>query len=470
MGYYHLKEPYVLRGWDKLPWALVRRPQNTVLFLSREEFDALSICNGKCDCDLGIVPERTKDMIRKAVEKEIVEPCGYGEGLSPDQEYRQYPNRYIRTAHWSITGKCNYKCRHCYMSAPEAKYGELSHEAIMDIIGQLEECGVMSVNLTGGEPLIRKDWWEIVDALLERHIDIRTIYSNGALVNEELLSGLSKRGIKPEFNMSYDGDEGWHDWLRGIPGAGETVLRAFDLCHEMGFPTGAELCIHQGNKHLLRESICTLAKHHCSHLKTNPVSETELWDRLGGDYAITMEETLEVYLDYIPKYFEDGRPLSLMLGGFFSCNGKDSRNGEHIRWSIPLKKYDGGDGCLNQTVCGHARQVMYLSAEGRMLPCMSLSAHDIQKDYPLVTEIGLRQGLTDSSYMKLIDTRVEDFLAHTKECGDCEYAKVCAGGCRASALCYDKTDIMSPDRASCMIFRKGYGKRLEELMKNMKIG
>lgn len=469
MGYYRLKESCVLRGWEKLPWAAVLRPRNTVEFLSREAFDALSLCNGKCDCDLKIVPERTKELIRMAVERDIVEPCSYGEGLTPDQEYRQYQNRFIRTAHWSITGKCNYKCRHCYMSAPEAKYGELSHETIMDIIGQLEECGVMSVTLTGGEPLIRKDWWEIVDALLDRHIDIRTIYSNGALVNEALLQGLSQRGIKPEFNMSYDGDEGWHDWLRGIPGAGKAVLNAFDLCYEMGFPTGAELCIHQGNKHLLRQSIRTLARHHCSHLKTNPVSETELWERLGGDYSILMEETLETYLEYIPAYFEDGRPLSLMLGGFFSCNGKDSYGGEKVRWSIPLKKYDGGDSCLNQTVCGHARQVMYLSAEGRMLPCMSLSSYDMQEEYPLITEEGLRQGLTDSTYMKLIDTRVEEFLKHTEECGACEYAKICAGGCRASALCYDKTDIMAPDRASCLIFREGYGRRLEEVMKNLRI-
>ena len=102
---------------------------------------------------------------------------------------------------------------------------------------------------------------------------------------------------------------------------------------------------------------------------------------------------------------------------------------------------------------------MYLSAEGRMLPCMSLSAYDIQQDYPLVTEMGLQKGLTDSVYMKLIDTRVEEFLAHTKECGDCEYAKVCAGGCRASALFSDKTNIMAPDRAACLIFRGGYGKR-----------
>ena len=100
MGYYRLKDSYVLRGWEKLPWALVLRPGNQVLFLSKEEFDALSICNGMCDCDVKIVPERTKELIRKAVEKDIVEPCGYGQELLPDQEYRQYQNRYIRTAHW----------------------------------------------------------------------------------------------------------------------------------------------------------------------------------------------------------------------------------------------------------------------------------------------------------------------------------------------------------------------------------
>ena len=41
------------------------------------------------------------------------------------------------------------------------------------------------------------------------------------------------------------------------------------------------------------------------------------------------------------------------------------------------------------------------------LSCLSLSSFDeIQKDFPLVTEIGLAKGLTDSSYMKLIDTRL----------------------------------------------------------------
>lgn len=461
MGYYRLKESYVLRGWERLPWALIRRPQNDIEFLDRELFEALQICNGKCDCDFCLVSDRTKQLISLAIEKGVVEPCKYGEGLTSDQEYRRYSNRFIHTVHWSITGKCNYKCKHCYMSAPEAKLGELSHKTIMDIIDQLEACGVLSVTLTGGEPLIRKDWWEIVDALTERHIAIQTIYSNGYLVREELLDGLIKRGLKPEFNMSYDGDEGWHDWLRGIPGAGKAVLRAFDLCHEKGFPVGAELCIHKGNKHLLRESIQTLARHHCTHLKVNPVADTELWERFGKDYSISPTETLETYLDYIPAYFADKRPLSLMLGGFFYCSAED----ENIRWQIPLKKYNGSDNCLKQTVCGHARQVLYLSPEGRMLPCMSLSSFDIQENYPLITTVGLQKGLTDSAYMKLIDTRIEEFLAHTKECGACEYAKICAGGCRASALCFDRTNIMAPDRAACLIFRGGYGKRLQEVVK-----
>lgn len=95
------------------------------------------------------------------------------------------------------------------MSAPDAKLGELSHETIMNIIQQLSDCGVMNVSITGGEPLVRSDFLEIVDALLERDICIKEIYSNGALVNEELLKALDSRNIHTKFDMSYDG-EGWH--------------------------------------------------------------------------------------------------------------------------------------------------------------------------------------------------------------------------------------------------------------------
>lgn len=459
--YYRLVPDVQLRGWQKLPYAIVNRKLGVVNFLNKDTFNCVSLLNGKCDVSLSIVPQKVRDIAREGAEQGWVEKLDAPAPLNPDQEYRMHDNRFIRTIHWSITGKCNYRCKHCYMSAPDAKLGELPHETVMDIIEQMADCGIMNVTLTGGEPLVRRDFWDIVDGLLKHGIGITQIYSNGKLVNEKLLDGLIERGIQPEFNMSYDGDEGWHDWMRGIPDAGKIVLDAFDLCHEKGFPTGSELCLHQGNKHLLRQSLNTLAAHNVGSCKVNPVADTELWRKYGKDYSMSMPEVFETYIDYVPHFFEDGMPLSLMLGGFFMCSkGKDE-------WFIPLQKYGKPGECMRHTVCGHARMVMYLSPEGRMLPCMSLSGMDIQNEYPLITDIGLRKGMSDSKYMELIDTRVEKFFEMTPECGKCEYAHICAGGCRASGLMDDPNNIFAPDRAACAIFRDGYGKRLEAVLRDI---
>ena len=321
--------------------------------------------------------------------------------------------------------------------------------------------GVMGIATnTDDGTAIRRDFMELVDALLSYRIRIAQIYTNGKLVDEKLLDQLEERGIRPEFNMSYDGTQGWHDWMRGVPGAGDAVLAAFDLCHERGFPTGAEMCLHQGNKHLLRESVSTLAAHHCESLKVNPVADTDTWERLGEDRSLTLEETFEVYLDYIPCFYEDGAPLGLHLGGFFM-----GRPGSGD-WTIPNigKHPEERDpaACASQVTCGHARQTLYLSPEARMLPCMALSSMPMQERYPLATEIGLRQGLSDSEYLSLIDTRVSALWEHNPECAQCEHRGACAGGCRASALFTAPDDILSPDRAQCLILKGGYAPRIRE--------
>lgn len=455
--FYTLHEDIVLRGWDKLPYALVRRPENEVLFLNGPMYDAVSLCDGKVDCDLPFIPEQTREAVRGLARDGIVVASERPGALTEDQKYQRHGNRYIRTVHWSITGRCNYRCKHCYMSAPEAKLGELDHRTVTDIARQIGKAGVQEVSLTGGEPLVRKDFLEIVDALLEQRIHITQFYSNGKLVTAGLLEALDRRGIHPEFNLSYDGDEGWHDWLRGIPDAGRIALDAFDLCHDMGFPTGAELCLHQGNRHLLRKSVNTLANHHCAHLKTNPVSMTDLWASYDKDYSLTTEELYDIYLDYIPRFFEDGMPLTLMLGGFFYCR-KGSRD-----WLIPSLHADESLGD-RRTVCGHARNVLYLSPEGRMLPCFSLSAYDIQREFPLISELGLEAGLSDSSYLRLIDTRIEEYFRQNPACAACPYRDACGGACRAGALGArgGTGDLMGPDPSACLMFKGGYPDRIRQ--------
>lgn len=452
--FYRLCRGVILRGWDKLPWAVIRRPENKIHFLTEEEFRALELCNGHIDCSLALIPEQIREQIGQMEKRGIVERCAYGAELEEDQIYRRYPNRFVREAYWSVTGRCNYRCRHCYLSAPEGKFGELSHEETMDIIDQLDACGVLEVVLSGGEPLVRRDWWDIVDALVEKKIAIRAIYTNGALVNEALLDGLEARGLRPEFNMSYDGDGGWHDWLRGIKGAGERVLAAFDLCKERGFPTGAEMALHRGNAAVLRESVNTLAAHGCARLKVSGVMDTELWKKYGKDYHLSAEEEYAVYERYIPEFFRDGSPIHIKLNGAFECR-KGSRG-----YSVPMEKYDGSDASLRRPVCGSARQSVYISPEGRLLPCMPLSACGVQCDFPLIRDIGLQQGLSESVYLSTADTRVDEFLAKTKECRECGHAKVCAGGCRARALEMGGKNWMAPDPAACLLFKYGWRERV----------
>ncbi len=460
--YYRLNPEFMLRGWQKLPYALVRRGGHAA-FITQKEMQALQLCNGRIDTSLPLIPREIRDMLPVIEKNGVISRCEKGDAILPDQEYRLYPARYIRTAHWSVTGKCNYRCKHCYMSAPDAKLGELDHETVMSIVQQLIDCGVMEVSLTGGEPLVRKDFMEIVDALLAGGITITTIYSNGKLVTDKLLDELDKRGVHPEFNMSFDGTEGWHDWLRGIPGAGKIAEDAFLRCREKGFPTGAEMCIHNGNKHLLRDTVKRLAELGCRSLKTNPISNVGAWKEGGYGESISMDELYQIYLDYIPHYYEDGMPLSLQLGGFFSA-----RPGEPEKYDIPAVK-----GCTNPDktcVCGHARMVMYISAEGRALPCMALSGMDIQQEFPLIPELGLAKCITDSRYMRLIDTRATEILDHNPECRECVHAMQCLAGCRASALETTPDDILAPDRAICGIFKGGWLEKIDKLMQEIKPG
>ena len=455
--YYRIKDKYRLRGWELLPYALVDSETHRAVFMDKEAFDALVLCDGSVDFYIPLIPQSVRDTALKLSEQGYIEQCSPGTGLSEDQKYKRYPNRFMEHAHWSITGKCNCKCRHCYLSAAEGRYGELRHGDIMKIIDELGACGVLTCSITGGEPLVRSDFWEIVDGLTERGIHIDQIYSNGLLVNERLLEKFEQRGLYPEFNMSFDG-VGYHDWLRGIDGAEKAVCHAFEICRDMGFPTGAEMCLWKENAHTLRDSINYLASVGCRSLKTNPVADTGAW-REGGyakKHGLDSGETDAIYFDYIDDFYRDLPEISLHLGGFFVADGR-----EPDMYSLPAVHVvkDPENSCM----CAHARNTIYISAEGRALTCMSISNDDkFQADYPMVQEIGLEKCLTESKYMELINTRASIVLSHNEKCSECKYRLLCLGGCRAAGLLCHPGDILAPDEMTCELFTGGWLQRIIE--------
>lgn len=454
MGSYVLKDGVSLCGYKLLPYAIkkVERGKDTIInFFDKKTFEILKLCEGEIDFDIFMFDDKDRELLARAEKFGFIEKSKKQKKV----EYVYYDNRYINTVHWSITGRCNAKCKHCYMAAPDAKYGELDSEIIFRMIDDMALAGVLNVTLTGGECLVRHDFLDIVDRLLKYNINIETIYTNGFLVNEKLLNELDKRGIHPEFNMSFDG-VGYHDYMRGIIGAEEKTNKALSLCYEKGFSTGVEMCIFDKNKHTLRETINHLASLHVRGIKTNPVYNSTFWQKYGDGKDISVEELYDIYLDYIPHFYEDKKPMNVMLGGFFL----DGPKRDH--YIIPGYKMTNN---LETTcVCGHVRNVMYISAEGRALPCMSLSDEEVQKKFPLLQEEGFKKCLQDSFYMKFIDTTAKEIIDKNDRCKNCEYNKNCFGGCRAAAY-GDHKDLYGIDEYSCMMFKGGYVKKIEDTVR-----
>ncbi len=457
--YYRLSDKYILRGWDKLPYAIVDTKTFTPAFIDAKHFNVLKFCNGNIDTSLPFITDSDREIIRKYEQQGIVESCSPGQALTENQKYKKFPVRYVRIVHWSITGRCNYKCRHCCVSAPDAKFGELPHERIMSIIPQLADCGIMKVSLTGGEPLVRDDFLEIVDALLERGIQIIQIYSNGALVNEKLLHELDRRNIHPAFNISYDG-AGWHDWLRGINGAEKAVDRAFALCRDMGFPASAQMCLHRLNMHTLRESVKHLASLGVKGLKVGGVQEAGDWEKNKQDNSLSISETFKAFLDYIPDYYADGMPLTLQMGNFFMA-----RPDEPDVFRIPdYVQNVNQDSC----VCGCARVMLYISPDGHVLPCMMTAGTNIQDRMPVLTEKSLAECINSSFWFELVNKRISDFFAVNEDCRKCEQSAHCTGGCRADALNADPDNYMGKSPMLCEFLLGHWPEKIISLMKIIK--
>lgn len=161
--YYRLDEKYAFRGWKRLPYALrIMEGEGRLdkpLFFNKEDFLLLLCCNGVEAVNEGELPESQRSLLQKLAKDGIIRASGESmSGLKDYQHYHVYPSIYYSSLQWSITGKYNYRCRHCFLSAPSSRHPELPLSDCLRIIEQMSVCGVRQVDLTGGEPLLRTDF------------------------------------------------------------------------------------------------------------------------------------------------------------------------------------------------------------------------------------------------------------------------------------------------------------------------
>ena len=332
---------------------------------------------------------------------------------------------------YSITTKCNLKCKHCYSdSVDQASPDELSTDEAFRLMDDLSRWGIGLLIIDGGEPLCREDVLDVVKYASSKGIRT-TIGSNATLIDEGMAKKLREAGVMA-VAISVDGvDAVTHDSFRGVSGAFEQTLKGIEACRNASLPFQLNMVIRKDSFSQLEDMLrlaldlganaaevfdlvaAGRAKHECQELVLSLEERKQ-----------AMEQLAEAQEDYPIVIRVPGCPMYPLLLQQKQIQPKHFPK-EMLR-RVPY--YERG--CAAGMPMGY---IMVLS-NGEVNPCMLLQVRlgnireqsiiSIWENSPVLAQLRQRELLKG-------------------ECGDCSYKTTCSG-CRGRA--YEETgDIMATD-------------------------
>ncbi|MFQ5887602.1 MAG: radical SAM protein [Candidatus Hydrothermarchaeales archaeon] len=147
---------------------------------------------------------------------------------------------------WNITKRCNLKCKHCYIGAEDKSFkGELTTEEALALIEDLGEMRTPVLLFSGGEPTIRKDFFELGSKASD--LKIRAVVStNGTLITPEVAEKMLASGFK-YVGVSIDGLPEVHNAFRGVHNAFERSINGIKNAMGAGLKTGVRFTVSRFN-------------------------------------------------------------------------------------------------------------------------------------------------------------------------------------------------------------------------------
>jgi heme d1 biosynthesis radical SAM protein NirJ len=147
---------------------------------------------------------------------------------------------------WNLTRRCNLKCRHCYTVSADVDFpGELSHEQAMETLEDLGRFKVPALILSGGEPLDRRDLFEIAERGRQL-VRVLALSTNGTKIHGAVADRVAEVGFD-YVGISIDGIGATNDWFRGVDGAFADALRGVRECKARGVRVGLRFTLTEGN-------------------------------------------------------------------------------------------------------------------------------------------------------------------------------------------------------------------------------
>lgn len=333
---------------------------------------------------------------------------------------------------WNITRRCNLSCAHCYLDSTALDgAGDITTEEAMRFVDEITSLnpGAMLV-LTGGEPLLRPDIFEITGYAASGGLTV-FLGTNGTLLDEAAALRLVRSGVKG-VGVSIDSlTPSYHDSFRGVEGAWEKAVNGVEALKGAGLDFQIQFTITKDNRNELPQIIDFSRRRGARALNIFFLVCTgrgqELTDLDQSAFESTLREIAEARS--------------------FSNNGLMIRARCAPQFLRVLSESDPESPLLRGATSGciAGKNYLRISPDGHVTPCPYIPADG---NSPNLSGKGLVEiWREDKQFISLRDHALEG------PCGGCAYEKLC-GGCRARAVAGSK-DLMGED-PSC-----GYPSREE---------
>jgi len=338
---------------------------------------------------------------------------------------------------WNFTYKCNLNCKHCYSDAGNLPRQELSTNEAMKVVDQIADFGVTSLAFSGGEPLMRKDFFEVARHAVESGLYV-SLATNGTLLNKERVRLLKKIGLN-YVEVSLDGaNSKTHDAFRGKSGSFDLALNGLNNC--------------------VKEDICTcLAVTATKNNLSEIPSVLNLAEKMGierftlfnfvptgrGKEIVELDpspEEREKVLKFLYKRLSEGSQIAILTTAPQLARVALQTPSTQEDIMVPLAHMESASISKKAKAladfiggCGAGRFYCAVSPEGNVQPCVFL---------PITVGNLKTEKLEDIWFNSPVFKDLRDRENLKGRCGRCEFKYVC-GGCRARAFAYHNDYLMS---------------------------
>ncbi len=323
----------------------------------------------------------------------------------------------LRLVAWEMTRRCNLKCVHCRAGASEqGDDNELTYQEGVKLIDEIREEGTPILIMTGGEPLLRKDFFPLADHAIKSGLRA-VIATNGALVTGEIAGEIARVGI-PRASVSLDGPTAKdHDAFRGVLGAFENSLNGIECLKSSGVDVQINTTLTKRNRGQLKDMVRLAEKLQAKafhvfllvptgrarDMSGEEMGPQEYEETLLEFYQIGRKTSLETKATCAPQYYRILRQQAAKE--HIDVNGDTFGLNAHTR------------GCLG------GLSFVFVSHIGDVQPCGYFD-----DKAGSIKDGGFGRVWRESELFK----ELRNFKLLEGKCGKCDYVRFC-GGCRARA-------------------------------------